>query len=257
MTKQTKQRIINDCAKNAKEYMKYLEGKKIILVGPSGALIGKGLGEKIDSYDVVIRMNNSIAIPFKYKKDLGSRTDILYHTSGILLNALQYVGNRESKTPVQILKDDNIKFIMFKQGWNSNTKRLRNRFWKFVSLNSGVKISPIKKVYYDLIKKIKTKPNMGTLAITHILKSKCDSLTVVNCDFYAGKYYPGYVILPEHRFDFKERRLKAKDGSWVQKTRHLVKPQLYYLDNLWKNDKRLVVNKELKQLIRNKGSEKI
>lgn len=56
---------------------KLVEGKRIAVVGPSPHLQGLNYGEKIDSYDVVIRLNQKFAIPESKHKDYGSRTDIM------------------------------------------------------------------------------------------------------------------------------------------------------------------------------------
>lgn len=51
-----------------------IRGKKVAIVGNGPSEIGKGNGEKIDSYDIVIRFNN-----YKvdgYEKDYGTKTDI-------------------------------------------------------------------------------------------------------------------------------------------------------------------------------------
>lgn len=48
--------------------------KNVAIVGSSGSLRGSGFGEKIDSYDKVIRFNRA---PVEgYEKDVGSRTDL-------------------------------------------------------------------------------------------------------------------------------------------------------------------------------------
>ena len=255
MTNKQKIKIIKECEQNNKEYMDLLKDKKVIIVGPSGNLIGKNLGEKIDNYDVVVRLNNSLAIDKKIEVDLGSRTDVLYHISGKLFNILTFVSTKVKKKPGEILVDMGVKYIFFKQGWNSKGKRSRKHFWEFVNM-INIKVSPIRAILLYLKKELNgTDPNMGVLAITHILKSKCKSLTVVGCDFYSGQYYPGYVILPEHYFDFKERRLKAKKGNWKQKQKHSVRLQLFYLDKILKSDNRLILNKELKELIKKKDTE--
>lgn len=59
----------------------YLKGKRVVLVGPASSMIGRGQGEFIDSFDVVIRTNNMINALIGNEiaqKDFGSRTDILY-----------------------------------------------------------------------------------------------------------------------------------------------------------------------------------
>lgn len=52
-----------------------VEGKNVCIVGPSGYLVGKGLGKYIDSFDVVCRVNE--LYPFFYEEDYGSRTDVM------------------------------------------------------------------------------------------------------------------------------------------------------------------------------------
>lgn len=46
-----------------------------LLIGPSPHLMGKNLGQFIDSFDTVVRMNNALAIGNNI--DYGSKTDIL------------------------------------------------------------------------------------------------------------------------------------------------------------------------------------
>ena len=52
-----------------------VSGKRVAYVGPSPHIMGSGLGSVIDSYDLVIRINETIPDPVDY----GSRTDILVH----------------------------------------------------------------------------------------------------------------------------------------------------------------------------------
>lgn len=56
------------------------KGKSVALVGPSGHLYGKGLGTKIDSFDIVIRFNG-LPRPEAWV-DYGSRTDVLFLNMG-------------------------------------------------------------------------------------------------------------------------------------------------------------------------------
>ncbi|XP_070798849.1 type 2 lactosamine alpha-2,3-sialyltransferase isoform X1 [Pituophis catenifer annectens] len=63
--------------------------KKCIVVGNGGILRNKKLGQKIDSYDVVIRMNNG---PVKgYEDDVGRRTTFrLFYPESIFSDPLHY-----------------------------------------------------------------------------------------------------------------------------------------------------------------------
>jgi len=57
---------------------KILKGKRIAYVCPSPHLEGKGMGELIDSYDIVVRVNQNRAMLESQWADYGKRTDILY-----------------------------------------------------------------------------------------------------------------------------------------------------------------------------------
>ena len=56
----------------------YCKGKSIILVGNSKEIIKKELGAKIDSYDIVVRMNHGHPI-HKYAKNMGRKYNIWAH----------------------------------------------------------------------------------------------------------------------------------------------------------------------------------
>jgi hypothetical protein len=53
-----------------------IKGKRVALIGPSSHLVGKGVGNEIDSYDVVCRINDTAAVG--YESDYGSRTDVVF-----------------------------------------------------------------------------------------------------------------------------------------------------------------------------------
>ena len=67
---------------SASKYKNYLKGKKVVLVGPAWHTKHTNQEELIESYDVVVRMNNGFIISEKKQKDIGRRTDILYCTLG-------------------------------------------------------------------------------------------------------------------------------------------------------------------------------
>lgn len=56
------------------EFIEYLKGKTIAVVGNAGTELGKGNGKEIDSHDIVIRFNN---YPLEgYEVDYGTKTDV-------------------------------------------------------------------------------------------------------------------------------------------------------------------------------------
>lgn len=67
-----------DKSSRSNEAVEYIKNKSVAIVGNSPSLIGKNLGQEIDSHDVVIRFNH-----FKlgeYLTDTGSKTDVWFRT---------------------------------------------------------------------------------------------------------------------------------------------------------------------------------
>ena len=59
-----------------------VKGKRVALVGPSGHILGKGLGNMLDDYDVICRVKD--VFPRGHDVDCGSRTDIVFYGCGTL-----------------------------------------------------------------------------------------------------------------------------------------------------------------------------
>jgi len=70
--------IYNEKEKISKKYSKFLKGKKVVIVSGSPYIIGSNQGKLIDSYDIVVRVNQGYFACDKMKSDIGCRTDILY-----------------------------------------------------------------------------------------------------------------------------------------------------------------------------------
>jgi len=59
-------------------FKQWIEGAKVIFVGPSPILKERNLGKFIDKYDIVVRTNGATRFPLEVQKDYGKRTDVLY-----------------------------------------------------------------------------------------------------------------------------------------------------------------------------------
>src|SRR5690349_18983575 len=60
---------------------KVFSGKRVAIVGPASSAFNTGKGKYIDDFDVIVRMNKSpfIVADGKFRDDIGSRTDVLFH----------------------------------------------------------------------------------------------------------------------------------------------------------------------------------
>lgn len=61
-----------------KKYDKFLRNKRVAVVSCASHMVDYNYGKLIDSYDVVVRFNQSGFILNKFKKYLGIKTNIIY-----------------------------------------------------------------------------------------------------------------------------------------------------------------------------------
>ena len=101
-----------------------VKNKTVAIVGPSPHLVNTGLGEFIDSHDLVIRINE--ILPSGYFQDYGSKTDIVF------LN----LGNDWLEITIEMInKDikalDDIKlFVNPRNSLDVSTKNRFKNFWR-------------------------------------------------------------------------------------------------------------------------------
>ncbi|NMA23663.1 MAG: hypothetical protein GX938_09200 [Spirochaetales bacterium] len=206
------------------EYFADLVGKRVVIVGPAGYV--QGMGEVIDSYDVVVRVNH--ALPIAFPEDYGTRTDVLYHI-------LSHRGGT-SKTVVtqEEVASWDCEWIVSRHAPRSARIRrvgpyLEGRKWTAMS----------HEFFFTVRKEIGSlSPNTGVSAIAHLLLSDLKSLDVIGFDFYRSGVYKGYGDVGE-----KENALRINE-NW-----HDTDAQLRYLAVLQRRDNRLHFDETLKEII--------
>ena len=230
----------------------YLEGKSVIIVGPAEYLIGQNKGEWIDSFDVVVRLNLSCPVPVELKKDVGSRTDVLYHTlvRDQHIKAVPTVFKCHTRQEIIDWKKDGVKWVVLKNNLNWLHRKGTN-MRVFANNISGVirwtNVSGHK--YRRLTYMTRKGPNTGTIAIYHLLFSKLKSLHVVGCDFHKTGYYTGYGGFSEEQAKLGQggRGYWGQAGEKSKKGPHDISTQIRYLKSV--RDKRFKPDDVLEQII--------
>ncbi|XP_005420584.2 type 2 lactosamine alpha-2,3-sialyltransferase isoform X3 [Geospiza fortis] len=150
--------------------------RRCIVVGNGGVLRNKTLGEKIDSYDIIIRMNNGPVIG--YEEDVGRRTTFrLSYPESIFSDPIHYDPN--TTIVLIVFKPRDLKWLWEILGGQKISVK---GFWKKPALNMIYKSSQIRildpsitrKAAYEWLhfptrfpKKEKPKhPTTGLIAIT-------------------------------------------------------------------------------------------
>ncbi|XP_056397941.1 CMP-N-acetylneuraminate-beta-galactosamide-alpha-2,3-sialyltransferase 4-like isoform X1 [Hyla sarda] len=196
-----------------------LRCRRCVVVGNGHRLKNSSLGETINKYDVVIRLNN--APVHKYEKDVGSKTTMRFFYPESADFDPQLDNNPETLlvlVPFKPLDIQWMKIIL------NNEKRVRKGFWKMPPLIWEVtpQNTRILNPYYmevtatkilDVIiaeqkgsKKMKAKPTTGMLAITFALHF-CDLVDI------AGFGYPALSNKKQPIHYYEKVTLKSMSES--------------------------------------------
>jgi hypothetical protein len=158
---------------------KLLKNKSIIIVGPAGYLQNSNKREFIENHDVVVRLNSNYTIPPEHHKDIGTKTDLLYHCFWapifpeieLLVKNVSLV--KAAFPTIPPFNTDIARFV------NINRNRVDFEFY-----------DPQK--YSELVKRVNSRPNTGTSAIYDILSYDIKSLHVSGITMFAGGYIKNY-----------------------------------------------------------------
>ena len=211
------------------EYKILLKDKRVCIVGPSPGIMGEGSGELIDSFDVVVRINHGWPIPQEYVKDYGRRTDVLYH--------LLRRGAVKTSKSITEAKNDGVSWVV-----SVYPESQKHRVNDFLKLNNGwngiVNFRCVEEKTRQTVRNTtRSSPNSGIIAILDLLDNGVKELYVTGFSFYVDGYYPGYggrkgITSP----------ITARGG-------HNQENHLEYFRRLYKEDKRLRVDKKLHNII--------
>jgi hypothetical protein len=217
-----------------KSYAKLLNNKSVAIVGPSPSIIGKRRGKLIDSCDIVVRMNRAIPVSSKLKKDIGSRTDILY-------NCLKEGDRNGGKIDIRLWEKNGIKFISSPYPMLDFSK---DDIESFIRKNNGrlrFHKFPVK-LYKLLEAELGTRPNTGFLAIIDLLFFNIKSLYVTGITFGIDGYYKEYLDISLKEY------MKMANGK-----NHKQNPQFLYIKNkIFNIDNRFVPDNTLKYILKNR-----
>jgi hypothetical protein len=129
------------------KYKNYIKNKNVIIVGPATTLVGSGMGEFIDSHDIVIRTGGSFPVLKKYQLDYGKRCDSLYVNS---------LFAREVRIPINEYIDNGLSYLNMKED-------RKNLYYRYKNLNLSIRV--FKEEYLKTRKEVGTFPLLGNYII--------------------------------------------------------------------------------------------
>lgn len=232
LTKYNNKKKFNEINKKYNElYSQYLNNKTIVLVGPAKSILNHEYGEIIDNFDLIVRLNKSLPIQNKYKKYVGSRTDILYNS----LNITDYPG--ENNININFLLNNDIKFICSSYPL---IQPFENDIFNFIK-QSQYKL-PFKffseKLHNYNCKLLKTRPFTGINAITDLLQYNIKQLFITGIDFYNSNYCRNSIR--------KNKKILEKTKNNIIHNSDIQKKYLKYLSLI---DDRIIIDQVLDNIL--------
>lgn len=164
-----------------------IDGKRVALIGPSPHLINKKLGKYIDSFDIVVRINE-LGVANDCYEDYGSKTDIAFLT--LTKEAIPVY-----KKMIFGLDIENLKMVVSpRDEFNTDTTKNfiddKNSFEYFQQLpiNNIEFFQVSKPPPLDVYKLFNCFPSTGSLTIFELLKYDFKELFICGFSFFTTKY---------------------------------------------------------------------
>lgn len=240
------------------DYYSFFRDKCVVLVGPAGSIIGTKQGKVIDTYDIVVRINDALPIPKELYDDIGTRCDILYSNMNDkptpycqyrtiknerVLQELQWVCTpiplNFSQTKVDLGHNPHLSQEEYLRRQSQYCQKFQNRcpnipfhiadsdsFVEFVNnMNGG-------------------RPNTGLATINDLLCSSLRSLYITGLTFFKGGYYHQYDNCP-----LTEKQIIEETPVGYETGLHQINPQKRYFKKLLKRDNRLNIDEALQNAL--------
>jgi len=211
-----------------------VKNKKVALVGPSPHILGKKQGSFIDSFDIVIRVNE-FGIPSSLYEDYGSKTNIIF----VALHE-----NSNSIFKEMIKKNDlsTLKFVLcisheYNLQPNSERERSLSVFKYYKDLNLDIKFVHLgNEQFFERCKKFDSFPSTGSSVIYELVKSEVKELYVTGMSFYTTKF--------QYNDEKSEiwKKFGPKNQNILRASGHDTKKEVHFLRSYSKKNKNTKLN---------------
>jgi hypothetical protein len=218
-------------------YRSFVGGKRAIIVGPSGRVTGCGRGAEIDTYDLVVRMNNGLQSLEAMAQDVGSRCDILYHNEKLEENPLDAGAMRRAGVQWVASVHNRASRVSSHPGaFNEFTGKFvrwcdRNRFDRHIPCYET----------YDRLSRQVGHPGAALSAVCDLLRHDVGSVTTWGVDLHASGYHASYrPVLAS---------ADAEESRRVVRQWHDLDRQRNFMARLAKLDQRFQPGSDLQEVL--------
>jgi len=214
----------------------YIKGKKVCFVGPSAIMKGRGLGEFIDTFDVVARTNGSIYLleNDEYQKDYGKKIDILYTNNQFY--------REMSPLPIDAFSTKGVKYLRMKTCKKNDLENFRKKIQCEIIKNAILNVN-----------QYNPSATMGSYILRDILNHNPCELYVTGISFFSLKkkvfehdnyqeYFDGYLPDKIRKQGNEINKGKKEDG-------HNFDENAKYFYKLWKENDNLIFSDFVEKIL--------
>lgn len=170
------------------DFQEIFKGKRVVVIGAADSALSKELGQFIDGFDIVIRINKAlITYNEKNEKFLGKKTDILIHNFHE-----NFDDGGGGPLDWKVFDSFGLKHLVQAKSDISGKRNVFNYFKKYRYVSRVVFMIP-KKTYYNARKMFGDfYPTRGFLGIYLALCSEAKEVYLTGFTFFKTDYADGY-----------------------------------------------------------------
>ena len=208
-------------------FAEIVEGKRIALIGPASYLSEIYMRERIETYDLIVRLNRDFPPNLKFYENVGAKTDIWY----VVSKRLHQIQNNKL---ADLILRHNMKSIVISFPNPSRCGDMKKRLSKHLVFRD-IHFQDYS-TYHQVLN---AKPATGNMAILDLLSYDIKELFIAGITFYRdGLYREGYAN------DSDQKRVKNS-----QEKRHKPEKQLEFMLKVFREDARVNVEETMQKII--------
>lgn len=159
----------------------WFKGKRVVVIGGADSVLKEKLGEYIDGFDVVVRINKGVEVLEKQKEYVGTKTDILFHS---FMDNPKEPGS--SPITAELWKKYNVGRLIYALNWQEESRGMYDVLL-FAKKSKGImEFTDIpQELYRKNIKALHPfKPTTGITAIQTIMECGPKELYITGITFF-------------------------------------------------------------------------
>nr|WP_315170129.1 glycosyltransferase family 29 protein [uncultured Flavobacterium sp.] len=218
---------------------KWFEDKRVAIVGGADSVLKEKLGEYIDGFDVVVRINKGVEIIATQSEYVGKKTDVLFHC---FYENDSHLGG--SPITPELWKESNVKNLLFALNYKHNYYTITNFLTFIKNTKKEYKFSQLpKNLYFNSVGVVQPSgPTTGFTAINTVFNCKPKELYITGITFFKTP----------HNTEYRNMNNEVLKKTLDINKNHTAEVEYLYIKNLYLRYPSIIKpDNTLKQIFKN------